>query len=637
MAAAEDFAEGLPEICIELGKRGGEDLLHVDRELFDDLVQLLLRFFEVALLLAHKSIPFEHLPVFLDRIQIDVSERAHLRAQVFRPLPCGGHIFQRPCGLGRRRGRQLIVFPHFVQDLCFLGFQLAGAVFQARRLALEVQNFIIFALRLAVNPSALALDPLVLVHLCGDLFVQAGGNRPGVLARGFGMRELFSQACDLGLKSCDRVRRAGYARVQFSLELFEVGQCAGFARSLRAVFRDLGLQRRGLCSVVCCLGGELVDRRAACRDLRFGLFIGLPCGRLAAFALGDGVLILLLGSGEVVPLEHEVIILQLQALEQQPMLGYRGAQPGLRLFSADALGLNGLEVVIQCSKLVLGGTEILLSLRAAHLEYFHLFLRIPQAARTGERARAARGRAAGHRAAGLQNLAVQRDDAEAVAVRPGERKRGVHIFGNDRACEQVLHDGRIAFVKSDQPVSGAETAFLRFQTGFPQHIRADGIDRQEGRAAAVRALQIFNAALAVRRRVHHDGGRGRAKRRVDGGDELVLGRDQCGHRAVHTVHRPPLHLMHDRLDRARKAFIIALHVGQHLDAVFGISQRRRCFGQLALQAVHLFAAALRLERHALHLIFRTRKRIQTVAHARFQRLMRLLFAVQPLTRGLDIG
>ena len=113
MAAAEDFAECLPEIRIELGKRGGEDLLHVDRELFDDLVQLLLRFFEVVLLLAHKSIPFEHLPVFLDRIQIDVSSaricvrrffaaplrRAHLPAAL-RPRPqarASAHSFPTFC------------------------------------------------------------------------------------------------------------------------------------------------------------------------------------------------------------------------------------------------------------------------------------------------------------------------------------------------------------------------------------------------------------------------------------------------------------------------------------------------------------------------------------------------------------
>ena len=182
MAAAEDLAEGLAEIGVELGKLGGENLLHVDCQLLDDLVQLLLRLFEIFLLLAHERVPFEHLLVFLDRVQIDVAERAHLRAQALRLLLCRGHVIERLCHLGRRRGRQLVVFPHFIQNLRFLVFQLHRPVFQARRLALEVQDLIVFALRFAVDPGALALDPLALVHLRGDLLVQAGGDRAGVLA-----------------------------------------------------------------------------------------------------------------------------------------------------------------------------------------------------------------------------------------------------------------------------------------------------------------------------------------------------------------------------------------------------------------------------------------------------------------------
>ena len=319
------------------------------------------------------------------------------------------------------------------------------------------------------------------------------------------------------------------------------------------------------------------------------------------------------------------------------MLGHRGAQPGLVLLGADALGLDGLEVVIQCGEFFLRRMERLLRLILACFQRFYLLLRGLEPPRARERARPARGRTAGHRAAGLQNLAVQRDDAEAVAVRPGECQRGVHIFRNDRACEQVLHDGRVAFIKRDQAVCGAEAAFLRFEPGFPQGIRADGIDRQEGRAAAVRAFQIFNAALAVRRRVHHNGGCGRAERDVDRGHELVLGRDQRRHRAVHAVHRAALDLLHDRLDRARKALVVALHVGQHFDAVFGIGQRCGRFRQLGLQGLDLFTAAVRLERHALHLVFRARERVEAVAHTRFQLIVCLLFGFQPLARSPDIG
>ena len=46
------------------------------------------------------------------------------------------------------------------------------------------------------------------------------------------MRQLVGQARDLGFKARDGLRCAGYARVQLGLELFKVGQCARFARSL---------------------------------------------------------------------------------------------------------------------------------------------------------------------------------------------------------------------------------------------------------------------------------------------------------------------------------------------------------------------------------------------------------------------
>ena len=269
-------------------------------------------------------------------------------------------------------------------------------------------------------------------------------------------------------------------------------------------------------------------------------------------------------------------------------------------------------------------------------ERFCLLLRRAQAARAGERARAARGRAAGHRAAGLDDLSVQRDDTEAVAVRFGERERSVHIFTHDRARQQIAHNGRIAVVKPDQTVGGAEAALPPVQTVLPQRGGADGVDGQEGGAAAVRAFEIFDAALAVRRRVHHNGGRGRAERGVDRGDEFILGRDQRGDRAVHAAHRAALRLLHDRLDRAGKALVVALHVGQHFDAALHLGQRGGSLVQLGLQRLRLFAAALRLERDALRLVLRACKRVQTAAHARLERLVRLPLLFQPLARGLDV-
>ena len=106
---------------------------------------------------------------------------------------------------------------------------------------------------------------------------------------------------------------------------------------------------------------------------------------------------------------------------------------------------------------------------------------------------------------------------------------------------------------------------------------------------------------------------------------------------MHSAHRAALHLLHDRLDGARKTFVIALHIGQHLHAALRLGQRRRRLFQRFPQGLHLSAAAFRFQRHALHLIFRPRKGIQAATHALFQLVMRVLFRFQTPARSFNVG
>ena len=77
-----------------------------------------------------------------------------------------------------------------------------------------------------------------------------------------------------------------------------------------------------------------------------------------------------------------------------------------------------------------------------------------------------------------------------MSVRLGQCQRGVHILRNDRARQQIAHNILIFFIKSDESIRGAEAAVLPFQAGLPQAVCPNGIQRQEGRAAAVRALEV---------------------------------------------------------------------------------------------------------------------------------------------------
>ena len=456
------------------------------------------------------------------------------------------------------------------------------------------------------------------------------------LVRRFGLMQFFRQARDLGFEPRDRVRRTGNARVQLGLEPGEVVQCALFARGLRAVLRDGGLLRRGL---RCRCGDRAVERRLRFAQLIHSLCIlveFMPDCRLARGAVRQRVGVALLRRGEVVPLEQQAVVGALQAIHQRLVLRRGSRKPRLFLRRAAVLRLDGLEVVIERRQFFLRFVECPLGFCLRRFAPMRLRFRFLQPPRARQRARPARGRAAGHRAAGLDDLSVERDDAEAVSIRLRDGERRVHVLRDDRPREQIFDDGVVAPLYRDEPVRRAEAAALVFQPGLAQRRRADGVDRQEGRAAAVRALEVFDAALAVRRRIHHDAGRGRAERRVDRGDEAFLRRDERGHRAVDAAERLALDRAHHALDRAREALVVALHIAQHLLATARFGQRCVRAVQLVLQSLDLAAAALRLEGDARQLVLRAGKRLQTLLQTGFQLVLRLFFGVQAVFRLLYV-
>lgn len=156
---AEDLAEGIAEVHIQLGELGRENLLHADGQLLDDLAQIGLRGLEVVLLLPQEAVPLLHTLKFVHRIQIDVAERPHFHAQLLHAAARFTEVFNRFGDFCRRCGCQLVAFPHFIQNLCFLGFQLGRAVFQSGGLAFEFKDFLVAALcRLfQTDPFALGL------------------------------------------------------------------------------------------------------------------------------------------------------------------------------------------------------------------------------------------------------------------------------------------------------------------------------------------------------------------------------------------------------------------------------------------------------------------------------------------------
>ena len=119
--------------------------------------------------------------------------------------------------------------------------------------------------------------------------------------------------------------------------------------------------------------------------------------------------------------------------------GLRGLKGGLRLLHGGLLG--GL----------LGGELFALPAQAAEL------------IGAGEDAAAARGAAAGEGAAGIDDLPVERDDADAVAEAFGDGHGAVEVFGDQRAAEEVRDDIGIARVALNEIARNADVAGLRLR------------------------------------------------------------------------------------------------------------------------------------------------------------------------------
>ena len=333
----------------------------------------------------------------------------------------------------------------------------------------------------------------------------------------------------------------------------------------------------------------------------FGFFQAVFRLRLPLLKGREGIRAALLFLVHALPLLRKLLVPCPHAVEQNAVLRARGGESRLLLGLAAHRFALFTRRSFAVFLLLFGFFQAVFRVRQRRFTVLHLLLGGFQPSRPRESARAAGGRAARHCAAGLDHLPVERDDAEAVSARPREGKRRVHVFAHDRAGQQISHDRAVFFLEPYKAVRRAAAAALTLQAAFAEEGRADGVERQESRASAVRAAQIFDALLAVFGGFHHDGGRRRAERGVDGGDETAFGRNERGNRAVHPGKTAARCLLHDRLDRARKALEVALHIVQHGRAVFCVRQRTLRLPQRRAAA---FRVGFRLPQRRVRLVKR---------------------------------
>ena len=152
------------------------------------------------------------------------------------------------------------------------------------------------------------------------------------------------------------------------------------------------------------------------------------------------------------------------------------------------LALCDLQLVARFGKLALGvlgglGSKVELFGKTSPSRR-----QLAQLACAAQNACAARDRAARHRATAVQNLAVERHDAERVRKPARDRDAAVKVLDHDRAAEQILEKTVVFAVVFHQLARKADVAVLVLHARIAQRLAADRRERQERRASAVALL-----------------------------------------------------------------------------------------------------------------------------------------------------
>ena len=461
---------------------------------------------------------------------------------------------------------QLIVLPQLIQQLLFLHGGGHLLLLQPGDLAPDAQQLLVPALALSGGPGTHALQlqflPVQLCHGVGTVPVLRldGGQLRLLLPDGPGKVRVFGLV----------IRHAGLALVPVpgdaGLQFLQLAEAGPDGLPLRLQRGQGGVDLGHLPGDA---GGPL---------LQVGLASGLAL-RLAfqggggplqlpdAFPGALGVFLDLGGAAlQLLQLGPLALLLALQIGRHTAAMGQQGFGLQNGVLPHPQLALGGLQLITGGGGLPLCLGQGPGGLRPLVPDAHDLLIEPLQLVGPAQDAGAAAGGAAGHGTAGVEHLAVQRDDAEFIAVLPGGGDGGVQVLHDGHTAQKVGKYVLISGVEGDQLIPHSHKAGLPGQAlGLSQFPRADGADGQDGGAAPVPALQIVDDGLAVLLPVHHDVLHGPAQGGLDGHGVPVGHLQKVGHRAVDVFQPPPLGLSHDQLHRLGVALVDLLHLGEQLD------------------------------------------------------------------------
>ena len=259
---------------------------------------------------------------------------------------------------------------------------------------------------------------------------------------------------------------------------------------------------------------------------------------------------------------------------------------GARAALLGLIGERPVQLEADVGEIRLGALKLRGAAACLFFQAFCLGVQALQLVGAGEDAAVFRAAAAGHGAAGVDQLAVERHDAQAVAARLRHAYGVAQALRDHGAAEEVFENMSVSFLKAHELDGHADKARI-VRRRVVQHLSADRVQRQEGRAPGVAALEEFDRVFAVVLAVHDDVLRRGAQGRLDGERTGLFRLQQLGCGTVHALERTVLRLAHDAAHGAGIALVILFHLLEHGDPRLGAfqldGQRVRPLGQLAEQ------------------------------------------------------
>ena len=573
-AAAEEVGKGGLEALVDEFELLRENHCHLAGDLLDNARQLLLGLFHVVALVGQVGVAAVDTVELLNGADIDSTQRIDLPLQLADAAAGLGDALQFNA-LGLRVGvAELVVLPQAVQNLLFLHGRGGHFLFQLGCGPLQVQQVLVHLLALLVPGGALGLQ--------GDLFVVQGLQAvPEGLTTAGKTLHCLPAPCDLALGAVDvlPVGADGFLLLapvsrQLPRQLAQVGGTVNSGLPLGGQSRQIGFlsgdffrQGAGPGQQLRLAGEGLL--RLGPQSLRQGFLL-----RHGFFSGGGTLDIVSQAAIQALQLAVQVFKALLQGAQQNIKVVFGALQPQDLVLSLAALALRGLQLVLGgvqfpvCRLLVLlCGCQLFMHGGGAAVQFLQL-------GGTAQHTGAAAGGTAGHGAAPVDDLTVQRHDAEGVLVLPGHGDAAVHVLHDDRAAQEVLENICISCVKGHQPGGDAYESKFILNPALAQLVAPDGSQRQEGSATAVPLLQKVDSGLGVFLPIHHDILQAAAQSDLDSQGIAAVRLHQIRHGAVDAP-QAVLGLAH-QLDGLGEALVLLLHLRQQPDAVI---QRAYVHGQ----------------------------------------------------------